>query len=84
MSLSSVLGDLLEDGGVVDLGSVGGLDLVGDTDELLPQVGFGRGVEHLGLDLASIGGPEDKDDLVVGCSSYVCMTAVSDILLRRG
>lgn len=62
--LESGAADLLEDGLVADLGKVGTLNFGRDTDEGLPESVFGRGENHLLLDLGVIGGPGEEADLV--------------------
>ena len=52
-------GNLLEG----DLGHVGGLDFLADTDELLLDVVLGGGDQHLLLDLGGVRGPDDEEDL---------------------
>jgi len=52
----------------IQIGVVVGLVLLGDTVQGLADRVLGRGVKHLRLDAAVVGGPEDEDDLVLGAA----------------
>lgn len=56
--------DLVEHGVVAHFGEVGALDLGGDADERFSEGIFGRGEDHLGLDLGIIRRPREEADLV--------------------
>jgi hypothetical protein len=61
---SKTLADGLEDGVVLNVISVVGLELRGDTGQGALESLLGGGVDHLGLDTGIIWGPGDKGNLV--------------------
>ena len=56
--------ELVLDGLLGDLREVSGLELGADADKGSLHGLLGGGVEHLGLDLGGLRGPEDEDELV--------------------